>query len=211
MCFAGSNLTQWGLGILVQLAMLAALRSWMNLDYLLATGVAVEIAVIHNFLWHERFTWADRPAAGLTQSAIRLIKFNATNGAVSLAVNLLVMRVFVGAFRANYVVANLFAIAVCSLLNFVLGDRFASKPLTPKVMCHFGGYAAIKTGIYSFSCYALEWIHFAFAGLLDRGTRLPAGIFPFCLRTCAPTFSAATNSLHPIAPLICRGLHGFSS
>ena len=90
-----------GLGILVQLAMLAALRSWMNLDYLLATGVAVEIAVIHNFLWHERFTWADRPAAGLTQSAIRLIKFNATNGAVSLAVNLLVMRVFVGAFRAN--------------------------------------------------------------------------------------------------------------
>ncbi len=52
-----------GIGIGVQLAALAILRSWLRLDYLPATGLAVEIAVIHNFLWHERFTWADRPAA----------------------------------------------------------------------------------------------------------------------------------------------------
>ena len=45
-----------GVGIGVQLAALTILRSWLKLDYLLATGLAVEIAVIHNFLWHERFT-----------------------------------------------------------------------------------------------------------------------------------------------------------
>ena len=69
------------IGIAVQLGALAFFRSVLQLDYLLATALAVETAVIHNFLWHERFTWRDRPAADLLQSLLRLAKFNATNGA----------------------------------------------------------------------------------------------------------------------------------
>lgn len=113
-----------GLGIVVQLATLAVFRSWLKLDYLLATGLAVEIAVIHNFLWHERFTWADRPPARLVQSLVRLAKFNAGNGAVSIVGNLVLMRLLVGELEFNYVVSNLVAIVVCSLLNFLLSDRF---------------------------------------------------------------------------------------
>jgi putative flippase GtrA len=113
-----------GIGIGVQLATLAFLRSSLKLDYLLATGLAVEIAVIHNFLWHERFTWADRPPSRWVQSLVRLAKFNLSNGAVSLAGNLVLMRLLVGELKVNYVVANLVAIVVCSLVNFLLGDRF---------------------------------------------------------------------------------------
>jgi putative flippase GtrA len=113
-----------GLGIFVQVGTLAVFRSWLRLDYLLATGLAVEIAVIHNFFWHGRFTWADRPAARPVQSFIRLAKFNASNGAVSIAGNILLMRLLVGELKLNYVAANLIAIVVCSLVNFLLGDRF---------------------------------------------------------------------------------------
>jgi putative flippase GtrA len=113
-----------GIGIVVQLATLAIFRSWMKLDYLLATGLAVEIAVIHNFFWHERFTWADRPAARPLHSLVRLAKFNASNGAVSLLGNLGLMRLLVGELKLNYVVSNLVAIVVCSLVNFLLGDWF---------------------------------------------------------------------------------------
>jgi putative flippase GtrA len=113
-----------GIGIVVQLAALALLRSLLKLDYLLATGLAVEIAVIHNFLWHERFTWADRPAARPVQSLVRLVKFNASNGAVSIVGNLVLMRLLVGELEFNYVVSNLVAIVVCSLANFLLSDRF---------------------------------------------------------------------------------------
>jgi putative flippase GtrA len=113
-----------GIGIVVQLAALALLRSLLKLDYLLATGLAVEIAVIHNFVWHERFTWADRPAARPFRSLVRLVKFNASNGAVSIVGNLLLMRLLVGGLKLNYVVSNLVAIVVCSLVNFLLGDRF---------------------------------------------------------------------------------------
>ena len=113
-----------GVGIGVQLAVLAVSRSWLRLDYLLATGLAVEIAVVHNFLWHERYTWADRPAARAMQSLVRLAKFNASNGAVSMLGNLGLMRLLVGEVKFNYVVSNLIAIVVCSLVNFLLGDRF---------------------------------------------------------------------------------------
>ena len=113
-----------GIGIVVQLASLAVFRAWMKIDYLLATGLAVEIAVVHNFLWHERFTWADRPARRWRHSLLRLAKFNLSNGMVSLVGNLGLMLALVGGFKVNYLVANCFAIAVCSVVNFWLGDRF---------------------------------------------------------------------------------------
>jgi putative flippase GtrA len=113
-----------GIGIGAQLAALAVFRPLLKLDYLLATGLAVEIAVLHNFSWHERFTWADRPAQLFVHSLVRLAKFNASNGAVSIAGNLLLMRIVAGRLRLNYFVAHLIAIAVCSLVNFLLSDRF---------------------------------------------------------------------------------------
>jgi len=131
----GRTLLRWmkfnavgGVGIGVQLAALAIFRSWFGLDYLLATGLAVEIAVIHNFLWHARFTWADRLASRPVQSLVRLVKFNASNGTVSLVGNLVLMRVLVGELRLNYVASNLLAIVLCSLVNFLLGDRFVFEP-----------------------------------------------------------------------------------
>jgi len=121
-----------GIGIGVQLGALAFFRSVLHLDYLLATALAVETAVVHNFLWHERFTWRDRPAARPLQSVARLAKFNATNGAVSLAGNLLIMEVLVGQLHMNYGVANLIAVATCSLVNFLLSDCLVFQSTTLK-------------------------------------------------------------------------------
>jgi putative flippase GtrA len=117
-----------GIGIAVQLLALAIFRSLLNLDYLLATVLAVEIAVIHNFLWHERFTWADRPAPDFTSSLARLGRFNLSNGLVSLVGNLLLMRLLAGALHLNMFAANGIAIAACSLVNFLLGDRVVFRP-----------------------------------------------------------------------------------
>lgn len=108
-------------GIIVQLGMLTLLKSGLHLDYLLATGLAVEGAVIHNYLWHERFTWADRSSAN---SWIRFSKFNATTGMFSILGNVILMRALVGGAHLNYFVANILTIAICSLVNFVVSDRF---------------------------------------------------------------------------------------
>ena len=44
----------------MQFAALFLLKTVLHFDYLFATAIAVEAAVVHNFVWHEQFTWADR-------------------------------------------------------------------------------------------------------------------------------------------------------
>jgi putative flippase GtrA len=108
-------------GIGVQLAALAILKSGLHLDYLLATALAVEAAVIHNYLWHERFTWADRTRGS---SWGRFAKFNLTTGMFSILGNVLLMRALVGGAHLNYFMANVITIATCSIVNFLVSDRF---------------------------------------------------------------------------------------
>jgi putative flippase GtrA len=108
------------MGIVVQLIALMLLKSVLHLNYLVATALAVEAAVIHNFFWHERYTWADRES---TSRPIRFAKFNLSNGAISILGNVALMRLLVGAIGLNYFVANALSIAGCSLLNFVVSDR----------------------------------------------------------------------------------------
>jgi len=115
-----------GLGILVQLGCLALLRFRMH--YLAATALAVEIAVLHNFAWHERFTWKDRPGGG-RERLLRLLRFHLGNGAVSILGNLGLMWLLVDRFHMKHLlVANGIAIAICSFLNFALGEWFVFRP-----------------------------------------------------------------------------------
>jgi putative flippase GtrA len=109
-----------GLGIGVQLAGLLLLKSGFHLNYLLATALAVEAAVVHNFLWHERYTWADRVQPSWRKSLPRLLRFNLANGGVSILGNLATMKVMVGLCHMNYLVANAIAIVLCSLVNFLV-------------------------------------------------------------------------------------------
>ena len=106
-------------GVVVQMAALALLRGAFNLHYLVATASAVEIAVLHNFVWHERWTWGDRGGPGV---AARLLRFNLSNGLISLAVNLGLMRLLVGQLHVNYLIANLFAIAAGAAANFAVSN-----------------------------------------------------------------------------------------
>jgi putative flippase GtrA len=108
-------------GIVVQLAVLALLKSGLRLDYLASTLLAVEAAVIHNYLWHERFTWAERASGS---SWARFLKFNLSTGLFSIVGNVLVMKALVGVAHLNYFVANILTIATCSVVNFLVSDRF---------------------------------------------------------------------------------------
>jgi putative flippase GtrA len=118
-------------GIAVQLIALALLTSVAGLDYLLATVLAVEVAVLHNFYWHERFTWADRPCAMRHQTLSRLVRFNLTTGALSILGNIVFMRMLVGYFGLHLLAANVVSIGLCSLLNFVVSDQVVFRRLQP--------------------------------------------------------------------------------
>lgn len=107
-------------GVLVQTLTLALLLKVSGLHYLAATALAVEASVLNNFVWHRKWTWADRPRSN---AAITLLRFNLTAGAMSLAGNLALMWLFVSAAGLGAMRANLIAILICSVINFMLNDR----------------------------------------------------------------------------------------
>jgi putative flippase GtrA len=110
------------IGIVVQTAALWLLKSALHFEYLAATGMAVELAVLHNFVWHEHWTWRDRTGAHGGWPG-RLLRFNLSNGLISIAVNLISMRIFAGYFHWPYMVANFVGIAAGSLANFLASDK----------------------------------------------------------------------------------------
>ena len=113
-----------GLGIAVQIGSFALLVSGLHVQYLLATPLAVEAAVLHNFVWHERFTWKDRTheASGPRDVGMRLLRFHAGNGVVSILGNLALMRVLVGGIHLNPYLASGISITICSFLNFAASE-----------------------------------------------------------------------------------------
>lgn len=116
-------------GIFVQLTALAVYHSGFGIQYLAATALAVETALLNNFIWHERWTWRDRSrlSPGRRSILMRLLKFNGSNGLVSILVNVGLMRVFVGTFGIYYLLANLMSVAVASIANFLLGELFVYR------------------------------------------------------------------------------------
>jgi len=116
--------TVGAIGIGVQLAALTFLKSALGLNYLVATALAVEATVVHNFIWHERYTWADRKNKAPLQTFLR---FNVSNGLISILGNLALMRLLAGTLAINYFVANLLSIAGCSILNFLVSDSFVFR------------------------------------------------------------------------------------
>ena len=108
-------------GFAVQLAALTALLH-AGVPYLLATAAAVEVSVLNNFLWHERWTWGDRPATG-PERWRRLLRFQALNGLVSLGGNVAITWVVVAWLGVTPIVANIVAVLACGLVNYYGSDR----------------------------------------------------------------------------------------
>lgn len=119
------------MGMAVQLGALAVLERVSRGHYLIATAAAVELTLLHNFVWHLHYTWRDRAGRNRRSASGvfgQLLRFHLANGFVSLAGNLALMPLLVHAARLPVLAANAVAILCCSVVNFCLSHRWAFAP-----------------------------------------------------------------------------------
>jgi putative flippase GtrA len=109
-------------GMCVHLSTLSLFSRGFGLEPAVATALAVEMAVLHNFTWHERFTWRDRSSVDWNQVAGRLIRFNLSTGMISLLGTTAIVKYLVAQHSMHVFVANIIAIPCCSMLNFLASD-----------------------------------------------------------------------------------------
>jgi putative flippase GtrA len=107
-------------GFLIQITTLGVLTSWAHWRWLPATLVAVELAVLHNFCWHARWTWSDRDGTGMC----RFLTFQFANGLTSIGGNAILMALLAGVLGWPSIPANIAAVTLLAVVNFVTADRW---------------------------------------------------------------------------------------
>jgi putative flippase GtrA len=125
-----NTLLRWGkfnlvgaMGMGLQLTVLALFNRWMAGRYLYASAAALELTLLHNFMWHLHYTWRDR-----RDDSTRLrqfVRFHLSNGLVSMLGNLALMRLLVHEVRLPLLLSNAIAILCCSVANFCIGNNWA--------------------------------------------------------------------------------------
>ncbi len=130
------------MGMVVQLGSLVVLTRMLPGYPLAASAMAVELAVLHNFAWHVRYTWRDRQGAWAPQ----LVRFQMANGLVSVLGNVVLMRALVG--HMPLLAANGIAIAACSVVNFGLSNGWAFASSDPLIAKNKGAMNGAQT-LYS--------------------------------------------------------------
>jgi len=117
------------LGFAVQLVSLWALTSPAGWKWLPATVVSVELAVVHNYLWHARWTWRDRGGPRIP----RFARFQSSTGVLSLLGNVMLMALFASAIGLPAVIANALTVTVIAVLNFLIADRWVFRRSGPRL------------------------------------------------------------------------------
>jgi putative flippase GtrA len=120
------------LGMALQLTLLAIFKRIGQAYPLITSSLAIEITLLHNFVWHTRYTWSGH-AAG-TPHAVRLVRFHLSNGVISLLCNLALLPLLMRRFHVALLLANGAAILLGSMLNFSLGERWVFSSARSKGM-----------------------------------------------------------------------------
>jgi putative flippase GtrA len=111
----------------VQIAVVGLLANWAGLNYLAATAVAVEAAIVINYLWHERYTWRDRRAMTARERWSRLGRFNAMTATTSILGSVIVTAILVEFFRLRPIEANVISVVLLSVINFIGADTLVFR------------------------------------------------------------------------------------
>lgn len=102
-----------GSGVVVNTAALYLFYQFGHLPLVMASVLAVELAIVNNFLWNDRWTFHQRD-----RSPLRFVRFNLVAlGGLAITTATLAL---VTSFGVYYLLANLLGIALATAWNFTL-------------------------------------------------------------------------------------------
>jgi putative flippase GtrA len=109
-------------GFLVQIGAIAVLTRLAGCSPFVATAVALELAALHNFIGHGRWTWGDRRAVSLRVWLRRYARYQTTK-TLSLGANLGIT-LLLASSGVPIEIANCVAVAACALPNYLIAEQF---------------------------------------------------------------------------------------
>ena len=93
-----------------------------------ASLMAIEIAIVHNFVWYRYWAWGDRTEAGSRPPFFRqLVIYNAATGLVDLTVNVSILWLLYKVFGVHYLIANIIGMILGPFFKFWINEKLIFK------------------------------------------------------------------------------------
>lgn len=120
------NLVGW-MGMLVNSGCLYLFKGILGIPLIPASMMAIEIAIIHNFIWHRYWTWKDRNGNSNQSFLRQLLTYNLITGLVDLLVNVSVLWLLTTAFGVYYLISNIAGMIAGPFIKFWLNEKIVFK------------------------------------------------------------------------------------
>jgi putative flippase GtrA len=111
------------LGAGVNSAGLYLFKGVLGLPLVLASVLAIEIAIVHNFVWFRCWAWKDRFAGQRISFLRQLVAYNAVTGAIDLTGNISVLWALTHFFGMHYLIANVLGMIAPPIAKFWLNEK----------------------------------------------------------------------------------------
>jgi dolichol-phosphate mannosyltransferase len=113
-------------GFVVNMSILWFLTEMAGLYYLFSSLVAIEIALINNYVLNDLWTWHDRGKAGRREYFKRMLQYHITASAAMLT-NISLLWMLTEVAGIYYLASNVFGILCGAALNYFVNDRWTFR------------------------------------------------------------------------------------
>jgi dolichol-phosphate mannosyltransferase len=114
-------------GIFVNQCVLVLCVKIFNIDYKIGSLMAIETAIITNFLLNYNLTFGDRKRKDVKSKAAAFLKFNATSFATAFLLNWGTLVFLTEVAHIKYWISNLAGIFVAAAVNFCVSNFWVFK------------------------------------------------------------------------------------
>ena len=116
-------------GMLVNTACLYLFKGVLGIPIIPASMMAIEIAIIHNFVWYRNWAWGDRREQQRERLPFfrQLLLYNVATGLVDLIVNVSILWLLYRVFGVYYLIANIIGMILGPFIKFWLNEKIIFK------------------------------------------------------------------------------------
>ncbi|MDR0303300.1 MAG: GtrA family protein [Chitinispirillales bacterium] len=114
-------------GVVVNQTFLILAVKYLKIDYKIASLMAIETAIITNFILNYNWTWKDRKGKKVTDKLNAFVKFNISSFISAFFLNWITLIFLTEIIQIKFYISNLIGISVAACFNFLMSNFWAFK------------------------------------------------------------------------------------
>ncbi len=130
---------------MVNTGVLYLMKGVLGIPLIPASMIAIELAIVHNFIWHRNWTWKKRIADKPEPFFKQLLVYNTATGLVDILVNVSLLWILTTFFGVYYLIANVIGMIMGPVIKFWLNEKVIFRKQRKTVAKHMERIPASMT------------------------------------------------------------------